>query len=56
MESLLSWLMETEGQMKGGMETMDKTEKTDSDDQLTQQLELCKVRRCIIYAVHHKTS
>lgn len=41
-EALLSWLVETEGQMKGGMETMEKTEKTDSDDQLTQQLELCK--------------
>uniref|UniRef100_A0A673B663 Microtubule actin crosslinking factor 1 n=1 Tax=Sphaeramia orbicularis TaxID=375764 RepID=A0A673B663_9TELE len=35
-DSLLSWLMETEGQMKGGMETME------SHEQLTQQLKLCK--------------
>lgn len=47
MESLLSWLRETEAQMDGGMarmEKMDKAEKDDNHDQLTQQLNLCKVR------------
>ncbi|XP_073339006.1 microtubule-actin cross-linking factor 1 [Pagrus major] len=44
-ESLLSWLRETEAQMNGGMagmEKMEKAEKDDSHDQLTQQLSLCK--------------
>ncbi|XP_070841133.1 microtubule-actin cross-linking factor 1, isoforms 1/2/3/4/5 isoform X12 [Chaetodon trifascialis] len=44
-ESLLSWLRETEAQMNGGMagmEKMEKAEKDDSCDQLTQQLSLCK--------------
>ncbi|XP_026206002.1 microtubule-actin cross-linking factor 1 isoform X13 [Anabas testudineus] len=44
-ESLLSWLRETEAQMDGGMarmEKMDKAEKDDNHDQLTQQLNLCK--------------
>lgn len=46
MESLLSWLRETEARMNGGMagmEKMEKAEKDDSHDQLTQQLSLCKV-------------
>lgn len=46
METLLSWLKETEAQMDGGMakmEKMDKAEKDDNHDQLTQQLNLCKV-------------
>lgn len=46
MESLLSWLRETEAQMDGGMarmEKMDKAEKHDNHDQLTQQLNHCKV-------------
>lgn len=45
-ETLLSWLRETEAQMDGGMsrmEKMDKAEKDDNHDQLTQQLNLCKV-------------
>lgn len=45
MESLLSWLMETEALMDGGMagmEKMETTEKDDNCDQLTQQLNLCK--------------
>ncbi|XP_036948781.1 microtubule-actin cross-linking factor 1 isoform X6 [Acanthopagrus latus] len=44
-ESLLSWLRETEARMNGGMagmEKMEKAEKDDSHDQLTQQLSLCK--------------
>lgn len=44
-ESLLSWLRETEARMNGGMagmEKMEKAEKDDSHDQLTQQLNLCK--------------
>ncbi|XP_029919029.1 microtubule-actin cross-linking factor 1 isoform X3 [Myripristis murdjan] len=44
-ESLLSWLMETEAQMDGGMtgmEKMVKTEGENSHDQLIQQLHLCK--------------
>nr|XP_033493657.1 microtubule-actin cross-linking factor 1, isoforms 1/2/3/5 isoform X20 [Epinephelus lanceolatus] len=44
-ESLLSWLRETEAQMNGGMagmEKMETAEKDDSHDQLTQQLNLCK--------------
>ncbi|XP_068566964.1 microtubule-actin cross-linking factor 1, isoforms 1/2/3/4/5 isoform X5 [Cebidichthys violaceus] len=44
-ESLLSWLRETEAQMNGGMagmEKMEKAEKDDHRDQLTQQLNLCK--------------
>ncbi|XP_076611140.1 microtubule-actin cross-linking factor 1 isoform X19 [Chaetodon auriga] len=44
-DSLLSWLRETEAQMNGGMagmEKMEKAEKDDSCDQLTQQLSLCK--------------
>ncbi|XP_031151469.1 microtubule-actin cross-linking factor 1 isoform X18 [Sander lucioperca] len=44
-ESLLSWLMETEALMDGGMagmEKMETTEKDDNCDQLTQQLNLCK--------------
>lgn len=47
-ETLLSWLRETEAQMDGGMaktEKMDKAEKNDNRDQLTQQLNVCKVRR-----------
>uniref|UniRef100_A0A8D0A9A9 Microtubule actin crosslinking factor 1 n=1 Tax=Sander lucioperca TaxID=283035 RepID=A0A8D0A9A9_SANLU len=46
-ESLLSWLMETEALMDGGMagmEKMETTEKDDNCDQLTQQLNLCKAR------------
>lgn len=42
-ESLLSWLQETEAQMNGGMAGMEKMEKVEKDgscDQLTQQL--CK--------------
>lgn len=42
MESLLSWLRETEAQMNGGMEKMEEAEKDDHCDQLTQQLNLCK--------------
>ena len=42
MESLLSWLRETEAQMNGGMAGMEKMEKDDDHDQLTQQLNLCK--------------
>lgn len=45
MEKLLSWLRETEAQMDGGMTGMEKLEKTERDnnyDQLTQQLHLCK--------------
>lgn len=45
MESLLSWLRETEAQMNGGMAGMEKMEKAEKDgscDQLTQQLSLCK--------------
>lgn len=43
MESLLSWLRETEAQMNGGMAGMEKMEKAEKDDnQLTQQLNLCK--------------
>ncbi|XP_051247419.1 microtubule-actin cross-linking factor 1 isoform X13 [Dicentrarchus labrax] len=44
-ESLLSWLRETEAQMNGGMagmEKMEKAKKDDGFDQLTQQLSLCK--------------
>uniref|UniRef100_G3NBA0 Microtubule actin crosslinking factor 1 n=1 Tax=Gasterosteus aculeatus TaxID=69293 RepID=G3NBA0_GASAC len=41
-ESLLSWLRETEAQMNGGMEKMEEAEKDDHCDQLTQQLNLCK--------------
>ncbi|XP_044027803.1 microtubule-actin cross-linking factor 1 isoform X13 [Siniperca chuatsi] len=44
-ESLLSWLRETEAQMNGGiagMEKMEKAEKDDNRDQVTQQLNLCK--------------
>ncbi|XP_070702106.1 microtubule-actin cross-linking factor 1, isoforms 1/2/3/4 [Pempheris klunzingeri] len=44
-ESLLSWLRETEAQMNGGMagmEKMEKAEKNDNCDQLTQQLNQCK--------------
>lgn len=43
-ESLLSWLRETETQMNGGMAGMEKMEKAENDscDQLTQQLSLCK--------------
>nr|XP_046274634.1 microtubule-actin cross-linking factor 1 isoform X9 [Scatophagus argus] len=44
-ESLLSWLREAEAQMHGGMAGMEKIEKAqkdDSCDQLTQQLNLCK--------------
>ncbi|XP_028277958.1 microtubule-actin cross-linking factor 1 isoform X5 [Parambassis ranga] len=44
-ESLLSWLRETEAQMDGGMagmEKMKKAEKDDGHDQLTRQLNLCK--------------
>ncbi|XP_074468757.1 microtubule-actin cross-linking factor 1, isoforms 1/2/3/4/5 isoform X2 [Sebastes fasciatus] len=42
-ESLLSWLRETEAQMNGGMAGMEKMEKAEKDDnQLTQQLNLCK--------------
>ncbi|XP_070777395.1 microtubule-actin cross-linking factor 1, isoforms 1/2/3/4/5 [Enoplosus armatus] len=44
-ESLLSWLRETEAQMNGGMagmEKMEKAEKDDNRDQLSQQLSLCK--------------
>lgn len=45
MESLLSWLRETEAQMTGGMagmERMEKAEDADPGDQLSQQLSLCK--------------
>ncbi|XP_022599786.1 microtubule-actin cross-linking factor 1-like [Seriola dumerili] len=43
-ESLLSWLKETEAQMDGWMAGMEKTEKAEKDDrdQLTQQLNLCR--------------
>ncbi|XP_034747883.1 microtubule-actin cross-linking factor 1 isoform X9 [Etheostoma cragini] len=44
-ESLLSWLRETEAQMDGGMagmEKMETAEKDDNGDQLTQQLNLCQ--------------
>ncbi|XP_027142331.1 microtubule-actin cross-linking factor 1 isoform X12 [Larimichthys crocea] len=44
-DSLLSWLRETETQTNGGMagmEKMETAEKDDSCDQLTQQLSLCK--------------
>ncbi|XP_008298970.1 microtubule-actin cross-linking factor 1, partial [Stegastes partitus] len=41
-DSLLSWLKETEAQMDRGMEKMEKADKDDSHDQLTQQLSLCK--------------
>ncbi|XP_071357170.1 microtubule-actin cross-linking factor 1, isoforms 1/2/3/4/5 isoform X19 [Trachinotus anak] len=43
-ESLLSWLKETEAQMDGGMAGMEKMEKAEKDDQdqLTQQLNLCR--------------
>ncbi|XP_069372125.1 microtubule-actin cross-linking factor 1, isoforms 1/2/3/4/5 isoform X7 [Paralichthys olivaceus] len=44
-ESLLSWLKETEAEMDGGiagMEKMEKSEKEDNCAQLTQQLNLCK--------------
>lgn len=44
-ESLLSWLRETEAQMTGGMagmERMEKAEDADPGDQLSQQLSLCK--------------
>lgn len=50
MESLLCWLRETEAQMDGGiarMEKLEKAEKDDDCDQLTQQLNLCKVS-CIM--------
>lgn len=43
MESLLSWLQDTEAQMNGGMAGMENTDKAEEDescDQLTQQL--CK--------------
>lgn len=53
MESLLSWLRETEAQMDGGMagmEKMEKAEKHDNHDQLTQQLNLCKVS-CLFLVV-----
>ncbi|XP_054873555.1 microtubule-actin cross-linking factor 1 isoform X8 [Amphiprion ocellaris] len=41
-DSLLSWLRETEAQMDGAMEKMEKADKDESLDQLTQQLNLCK--------------
>ncbi|XP_074542218.1 microtubule-actin cross-linking factor 1, isoforms 1/2/3/4 [Halichoeres trimaculatus] len=41
-ESLLSWLTDTEAQMSGGMEKMEKGEKLENGNQLTQQLNLCK--------------
>ncbi|CAJ1083006.1 microtubule-actin cross-linking factor 1 isoform X15 [Xyrichtys novacula] len=42
-ESLLSWLRDTEAQMKdAGMEKMVKAEKHDNGDQLEKQLKLCK--------------
>lgn len=42
-EGLLSWLEEMETEMDGGKAGIDKTEKDRSDDQLAQQLKLCKV-------------
>ncbi|KAK2830737.1 hypothetical protein Q5P01_018668 [Channa striata] len=44
-ERLLSWLKEAEAQMDGGMagvEKMEKAEKDDDHDELTQQLRLCE--------------
>ncbi|KAM3858524.1 microtubule-actin cross-linking factor 1, isoforms 1/2/3/4/5 [Diretmus argenteus] len=43
-ESLLSWLRETEAQMDRGIEKgkVDEIERDNSHDQLTQQLHLCK--------------
>ncbi|TNN50806.1 Microtubule-actin cross-linking factor 1, isoforms 1/2/3/5 [Liparis tanakae] len=44
-ESLLSWLRETEAQMSGGMAAMERMEKAEDDDpgdRLSQQLSLCK--------------
>ncbi|XP_039977302.1 microtubule-actin cross-linking factor 1 isoform X2 [Xiphias gladius] len=44
-ETLLSWLKETEAQMDGGMAGMEKMEeakKDDNHDQLTHQLNLCR--------------
>ena len=41
-ETLLSWLKETEAQMDGGMEKMERAKKDDNRDQLTHQLNLCK--------------
>lgn len=38
-DDLLSWLKDTEAQMDGGM----RAEENDHGDQLTQQLNLCKV-------------
>ncbi|XP_068188907.1 microtubule-actin cross-linking factor 1, isoforms 1/2/3/4 isoform X5 [Antennarius striatus] len=41
-ERLRSWLMETEAQMNEVINGIEKTEKVDECDQLTQQLQLCR--------------
>lgn len=44
-ENLLTWLVDTEARMNGGMVAVDKREKADKDvhcEQLLQQLSLCK--------------
>lgn len=44
-ENLLTWLVDTEARMNGGMVGVDKREKADKDvhcEQLLQQLSLCK--------------
>ncbi|TWW59906.1 Microtubule-actin cross-linking factor 1 [Takifugu flavidus] len=47
-ENLLTWLVDTESRMNGGMVGVDKREKADKDvhcEQLLQQLSLCKAKR-----------
>lgn len=66
MDNLLSWLMDTEAQMNGGMarmERMEKSEKDGNQDQLTQQLHQCQAgldleivsnQRSFVYLLHSR--